>query len=142
MAARARRQPARTWLSVAAVTTTIGLPAGTHVFWHAQPGLQFCCFMQVVIADRKVARIRSLVAGPTIRLFFADAARAGSALVRASSMASLASSMASNTLATWVTRSRSIRVWPMCGRSIAGCARRSCGQYRAAGSARRPGSAR
>ena len=39
------RQQARTWLAVAAVTTTIGLPAGTLIFWHAQPGLQRCCFM-------------------------------------------------------------------------------------------------
>jgi hypothetical protein len=38
--------------------------------------------MSVVIADRRVARIRSLVAGPTIRLFFADASRAGSALLQ------------------------------------------------------------
>jgi len=56
-----------------------------------------------------------LVAAPTIRLFFAEAARAGSALARASVMASLVSSMASNTLATSATRSRSIRMRPMCG---------------------------
>ena len=41
MAAWARRQPARTWLVVAAVTVAIALPAGTLVFWQAQPELQW-----------------------------------------------------------------------------------------------------
>ncbi len=41
MAAWARRQPARTWLAVAAVTIAIGLPAGTLIFWQAQPSLQW-----------------------------------------------------------------------------------------------------
>lgn len=41
MAAWARRQPARTWLGLAAVTIAVGLPAGTLIFWQAQPSLQF-----------------------------------------------------------------------------------------------------
>ncbi len=41
MAAWARRQQARTWLAVAAVTIAVGLPAGTLIFWQAQPGLQW-----------------------------------------------------------------------------------------------------
>jgi hypothetical protein len=41
MAAWARRQRARTWLAVAAVTIAAGLPVGTLIFWHAQPSLQF-----------------------------------------------------------------------------------------------------
>jgi hypothetical protein len=41
MAAWAMRQPARTWLAVAAVTIAVALPAGTLIFWQAQPSLQF-----------------------------------------------------------------------------------------------------
>jgi hypothetical protein len=41
MAAWARRQPARAWLAVAAVTIAVALPAGTLIFWQAQPSLQF-----------------------------------------------------------------------------------------------------
>ncbi|MDR2988312.1 MAG: hypothetical protein LBV34_26105 [Nocardiopsaceae bacterium] len=41
MAARARRQPARTWLAVAAVTIAVGLASGTLIFWQAQANLQF-----------------------------------------------------------------------------------------------------
>jgi hypothetical protein len=41
MAAWAKRQTARTWLAIAAVTITVGLPAGTLIFWRAQPELQW-----------------------------------------------------------------------------------------------------
>lgn len=41
MAAWARRQPARTWLAIAAVTIAVALPSGTLIFWQAQPSLQF-----------------------------------------------------------------------------------------------------
>jgi hypothetical protein len=41
MAAWARRQPARIWLAVAAVMIAVGLPAGTLIFWQAQPSLQW-----------------------------------------------------------------------------------------------------
>jgi len=41
MAAWAVRQPARTWLAVAAATIAVALPAGTLIFWQAQPSLQF-----------------------------------------------------------------------------------------------------
>jgi hypothetical protein len=41
MAARARRQPARTWLAVAAVIVAVGLPVGTLRFWQTEPSLQF-----------------------------------------------------------------------------------------------------
>jgi hypothetical protein len=41
MAAWAKRQPARTWLAIAAVTVAIGLPASTLIFWQAQPSLQW-----------------------------------------------------------------------------------------------------
>jgi hypothetical protein len=41
VAAWARRQPARTWLAVAAVAIAVGFPAGTLIFWQAQPGLQW-----------------------------------------------------------------------------------------------------
>src|SRR5262245_43489504 len=40
-AAWARRQPARTWLAVAAITIAIALPSGSVLFWQAQPSLQF-----------------------------------------------------------------------------------------------------
>ena len=41
MAAWARRQPARTWVVIAAVAIAIGLPAGTLTFWQAQPDLEW-----------------------------------------------------------------------------------------------------
>jgi hypothetical protein len=41
MAARARRQQARTWLAAAAIMIAIALPSGTALFWQSQPSLQF-----------------------------------------------------------------------------------------------------
>ncbi len=41
MAAWARRQPARTWLAVAAVTIAVGLPSGALILWQAQADLEF-----------------------------------------------------------------------------------------------------
>jgi hypothetical protein len=41
MAGWARRQPARTWLILAAITIAIGLPAGTLIFWQTQPSLKW-----------------------------------------------------------------------------------------------------
>jgi hypothetical protein len=41
MATWARRQPARTWLALAAVTIAVGLPIGTLRFWQTEPSLQF-----------------------------------------------------------------------------------------------------
>ena len=41
MAAWARRQPARTWLGLAAVTIAVSLSGWMLIFWQAQPSLQF-----------------------------------------------------------------------------------------------------
>ncbi|WP_246334496.1 hypothetical protein [Spinactinospora alkalitolerans] len=74
-----------------------------------------CCFTADDSAERRVARIRCCVAGPTTRLPFTDARTSGSSDARAFRIRSFSASIASNIAATWSTRNRSSSTCPRCG---------------------------